>query len=119
MRAAPTSAKLSPVSETPDFALLERVRAVIAEEPTTEAQLRTLTEQADGLVRTLSAQMAGSEARLDELNANPESSFAEIAAELHRVETLRPKLQEGRSLLKELETRARELRTAWLLRQSG
>jgi predicted RNase H-like nuclease (RuvC/YqgF family) len=107
------------VTETPDFELLERLRAVIAEQPTTEAQLRTLTEQADGLVRTLSAQMAGSEARLDELNANPESSFAEIAAELHRVETLRPKLQEGRSLLKDLETRARELRTAWLLRQSG
>ncbi len=61
------------MTETPDFALLERLRAVIAEEPTTEAQLRTLTEQADGLVRTLSAQMAGSEARLDELNANRSS----------------------------------------------
>jgi predicted RNase H-like nuclease (RuvC/YqgF family) len=107
------------VSETPDFALLERLRAVIAEQPATETELRTLTEEADGLVRALSAQMAGSEARLDELNADPESSFAEIAAELHRVELLRPKLEEARSLLKELETRARELRTAWLLRQSG
>jgi predicted RNase H-like nuclease (RuvC/YqgF family) len=107
------------VTETPDFELLERLRAVIAEQPATEAQLRALTEQADGLVRTLGAQMAGSETRLDELNADPESSFAEMAAELHRVETLRPKLEEARSLMKELETRARELRTAWLLRQSG
>jgi predicted RNase H-like nuclease (RuvC/YqgF family) len=61
-------------------------------------------------------------ATADELrNADPggESSFAEIAAELQRVETLRPKLEEARSLMEDLETRARELRTAWLLRQSG
>lgn len=107
------------MTETPDFELLERLRAVVSEQPATEAQLRTLTEQADGLVRTLGAQMAGSEGRLDELNEDPESSFAEIAAELHRVETLRPKLEEARSLMGELEARARELRTAWLLRQSG
>ena len=107
------------MTETPDFELLERLRAVVGEQPATEAQLRTLTEQADGLVRTLDAQMAGSEGRLDELNADPESSFAEIAAELQRVETLRPKLEEARSLMGDLETRARELRTAWLLRQSG
>jgi hypothetical protein len=103
---------------TPDLALLERLRAVIAEEPATEAELRALTEQADGLVRALSGQMAGSERRLDELSADPESTLAEIAAELHRVDVLRPKLREARSLMEELETRARELRTGWLLRQT-
>jgi hypothetical protein len=106
------------MARTPDLALLERLRAVIAEEPATEAELRALTEQADGLVRALSGQMAGSERRLDELTADPESTLAEIAAELHRVDVLRPKLAEARSLMQELETRARELRTSWLLRQS-
>jgi vacuolar-type H+-ATPase subunit I/STV1 len=106
------------VAQAPDLALLERLRAVIAEQPATEAELRTLTEQADGLVRTLSAQMSGSERRLDELTSDPESTLAEIASELHRVDALRPRLEEARSLMRELETRARELRTAWLLRQA-
>jgi hypothetical protein len=109
--------KAPAVARTPDLELLERLRAVIAEQPATEAELRTLTNQADGLVRLLGAQMAGSERRLDDLTSNPESSLAEIATELHRVEALRPRLEEARSLMQELELRARELRTAWLLRR--
>ena len=105
------------MARTPDLELLERLRAVIAEQPATEAELRKLTDQAGGLVRALGAQMAGSERRLDDLTSKPESSLAEIASELHRVEALRPRLEEARSLMQELETRARELRTAWLLRR--
>jgi hypothetical protein len=43
----------------------------------------------------------------------------EIAAELRRVEALRPQLEELESLLAALERRARELRTEWLARQAG
>jgi hypothetical protein len=106
------------LAETPDLALLERLRDVLANRPVTETELRGLVEQADGLVRTLGAHMAGSERRLTDLSADPESSLTEIAAELHRVEGLRPRLEEARSLLADLETRARELRTSWLLRQA-
>ena len=106
------------MAETPDLALLDRLRAVVANRPVTETELRGLIDQADGLVRTLGAHMAGSERRLTELSADVDSSLTEIASELHRVEGLRPRLEEARSLLAELETRARELRTAWLLRQA-
>ena len=78
-----------------------------------------LIEQADGLVRVLGAQMVGSERCLSELAADPDSSLKEIAAELHRVEVIRPRLEEARRLHTHLETRARELRTSWLLHQVG
>lgn len=104
--------------QTPDLALLERLREVLADQPVTETELRGLIEQADGLVRTLGAHMAGSERRLNELNADPDSSLTEIATELHRVEGLRPRLEEARALHAELEQRARALRTSWLLRQA-
>jgi uncharacterized protein involved in exopolysaccharide biosynthesis len=106
------------VSETPDLVLLDRLREVVANEPVTESELRGLIDQADGLVRTLGAHIAGSESRLTELNEDADSSLAEIAAELHRVEKLRPRLEEARSLSADLEIRARELRTSWLLRQA-
>jgi hypothetical protein len=106
------------MSETPDLVLLERLREVIASEPVTESELRGLIDQADGLVRTLGAHIAGSESRLAELTEESDSSLAEIAAELHRVEELRPRLEEARSLSADLEIRARELRTTWLLRQA-
>jgi hypothetical protein len=106
------------VTQTPDLALLDRLRDVVANRPVTETELRGLIEQADGLVRTLGAHMAGSERRLNELTDDSDSSLREIAKELHRVEGLRPRLEEARSLLADLEARARELRTSWLLRQA-
>jgi hypothetical protein len=111
-------ASSGPLVETPDIALLERLREVLANQPVTETELRGLIEQADGLVRTLGAHMAGSERRLTELTADPDSSLAEIATELHRVDGLRPRLDEARALLRDLEARARELRTSWLIRQA-
>jgi hypothetical protein len=106
------------VVETPDRVLLERLREVLADQPITETELRGLIDKADGLVRTLGAHMAGSERRLNELSNDPESSLQEIASELHRVELLRPRLEEARLLHASLQQRARELRTAWLIRQA-
>jgi chromosome segregation ATPase len=106
------------LAETPDLALLERLRDVLGNKPVTESELRRSIEQADGLVRTLGAHIAGSESRLAELTDDPDSSLTEIATELQRVDALRPRLEEARSLLADLETRAREVRTAWLLRQT-
>lgn len=103
---------------SPDTALVERLRQVLADEPVTETELRELIEQADGLVRALDAHVSGSEQRVAELAQVPDASLAEIAAELHRAGTLRPRLDEARGLLADLEARARELRTSWLLRQT-
>lgn len=101
-----------------DFALIKRLREVLDNRPATETELRTLKEQAEAWELTLSGQMEASERRLRRLNASPASSLAQIASELRRVEKLRPQLDEVRSLLAELEDRARELRTEWLLSQT-
>jgi hypothetical protein len=101
-----------------DFALIRRLREVLDRRPATEADLRSLKEQAEGWERALAGQVESSERRLQRLNANPASSLAQIASELRRVERLRPQLIEVRSLLADLEHRARQLRTAWLLSQA-
>jgi hypothetical protein len=101
-----------------DFVLITRLREVLGQRPATEAELRTLTEQAEAWALTVSGQIQASERRIRRLNANPASSLAQIASELRRVEKLRPQLTEVRSLLADLENRARELRTEWLLSQA-
>jgi chromosome segregation ATPase len=101
-----------------DFALIRRLREVLDRRPATEADLRSLKEQAEGWERALAGQVESSERRLQRLNANPASSLAQIASELRRVERLRPQLIEVRSLLADLEHRARQLRTEWLLSQA-
>jgi chromosome segregation ATPase len=101
-----------------DFALIRRLREVLDRRPATEAELRSLKEQAEGWERALGGQLESSERRLQRLNANPASSLAQIASELRRVERLRPQLTELRTLLAELEQRARQLRTEWLLSQA-
>jgi chromosome segregation ATPase len=106
------------VAEPLDFALIKRLREVLDRRPATETELRTLKEQAEGWERAVSGQIQSSERRIRRLNANPASSLAQIASELRRVEKLRPQLTEVRSLLADLEDRARELRTEWLLSQA-
>ena len=101
-----------------DFALIQRLREVLDDRPATESELRTLKEQAEAWARTISGQLEASERRLRRLNSNPASSLAQIASELRRVEKLRPQLDEVRGLLADLENRARELRTEWLLSQA-
>src|SRR5919201_4162701 len=101
-----------------DFALIRRLREVLDTRPATETELRTLTEQAEAWARTISGQLESSERRLTRLNQNPASSLSQIAAELRRVEQLRPQLNEVRSLLTDLEQRARQVRTERLLSQA-
>jgi predicted RNase H-like nuclease (RuvC/YqgF family) len=101
-----------------DSDLLGRLRDVLARGDTTEAELRGLTDEAADLVRGLRAQVRTSERRIRALNRDPASPIAEMAEELRRVETLRPQLREARELVAQLDARARELRTAWLLRQA-
>ncbi|HEU5278591.1 MAG TPA: hypothetical protein VFU26_06785 [Gaiellaceae bacterium] len=101
-----------------DFALIRRLREVLDRRPATESELRTLKEEAEAWERTVNGQLEASERRIRRLNANPASSLAQIASELRRVERLRPQLNEVRSLLGDLEERARQLRTEWLLSQA-
>jgi hypothetical protein len=101
-----------------DFALIRRLREVRDSRPATEAELRALAEQAEAWALTVSGQIDASERRIRRLSENPGSSLAQIAEELRRVERLRPQLNEVRTLLADLETRARQLRTEWLLSQA-
>src|SRR5512146_1600209 len=106
------------MTEPLDSRLLARLREVLDERPVTEAELRALAEDADGWERSLRAQVEASERQLEALVADPESSLADLARELRRVVLLHPALSDARELLERLETRARELRTAWLLDQA-
>ena len=106
------------MAATLDLELLQRVRAVLKNKPVTETELRSLTDQVDGLVRVLGAQLDASEAKLTALADEPDSSLALIAGELHRLEVLRPQLEQASALLRDLDSRARALRTSWLLGQA-
>jgi chromosome segregation ATPase len=101
-----------------ELALIRRLREVLDDHPATESELRALSEQAEAWARAISAQIASSERRIQRLNQNPASSLAQLASELRRVERLRPQLSEVSSMLEELEHRARQVRTEWLLSQA-
>lgn len=98
---------------------IDRIRAVLAERPATEAELRTLRGEADGWTRVLEARLRAGEVRLSELTDDPASSLAAIAGELREVDPLRRELAETRSLIEQLDTRAREVRSEWLRRSSA
>ena len=101
-----------------ELALIRRLREVLDAHPATESELRALGEQAEAWARAISAQIASSERRIQRLNQNPTSSLAQLASELRRVERLRPQLSKVSSMLEELEHRARQVRTEWLLSQA-
>jgi len=105
---------VSALPEKLDLALVTRLREVVAGEAATEAELRALDDEAGGWVRATEAQLRAAEQRLTELNADPASPLAEIAAEVRRAEALSRELQEAQRLIEGLERRTRELRTAWL-----
>ncbi|HEY4236607.1 MAG TPA: hypothetical protein VGM45_04635 [Gaiellaceae bacterium] len=105
---------MSALPEKLDLALATRLRQVVAGDVATEAELRALDDEAGGWLRATEAHQHAAELRLTELNADPASPLAEIAAEVRRVEALSHELQEARRLIKGLERRTRELRTAWL-----
>jgi chromosome segregation ATPase len=102
------------VTQPLDFALKQRLRAVIADHTVTEATLRKLTEQGRACALILDARLARLERRLTELSSDPESSLADIAATMRAVNELRPELDELHTLLDALGAHARELRSGWL-----
>jgi hypothetical protein len=106
------------LAERLDSRLIARLRETVARESLTEAELRDLSSQADGWARSLRAQIRASERRVRQLTADETSGVAEIADELRRLELLRPQLAQVEEIGAELEKRARELRTAWLLAQA-
>jgi hypothetical protein len=97
-----------------DLALTTRLREVVGGQPAVESELRSLADQAGGWARATEAQLRAAEARLAGLNTDPTSDLADIATEVRRVESLARELEEARTLIAGLETRTRELRTAWL-----
>lgn len=99
---------------TLDSALIGQLRAGVKGAPTTESELRRLSEEADGWRRALTAQINGSEQRLNILADETPPRLAEITAELKRLDRLRPQLDEVELLLNDLEQRARGLRSAWV-----
>jgi hypothetical protein len=107
------------VTEPLEFALISRLRESLRDHAATEGELRTLGEQAQGWATALEGQIHAGERRLRRLSDDPASPLSEIAGELRHVDTLRSEMVEVRSLLADLEQRARELRTEWLLRQAG
>jgi hypothetical protein len=101
------------VTETLDFALKARVRAVL-ERSVTESVLRKLTEEGAACALILEARLERHERRLTELSSDPASSLAAIAGEVRAINELRPDLQELHGLLDDLDAHARELRASWL-----
>ena len=102
------------MTETLDFAVKARLRAVLDRRSATESELRKLTEEGRACVLILDARLARSERHLADLSSDPTSSLAEIAAEVRAADQLRPDLDELHALLAELEALAREFRASWL-----
>ena len=103
-----------PVTETLDFALKARLRAVLGRRSVTESVLRKLTEEGAACALILEARLARSERSLAELSSDPASSLAAIAAEVRTINELKPDLDELHTLLADLDAHARELRASWL-----
>ncbi len=104
------------VTGLPDAVLLRRVREVVRGRATTEAELRKLRDRAGALARLLEVQIQGSERRIHESNRDPSAPLAVFASEIRRAADLRPQLEQLLSLIAQLDSKARELRAAWLLR---
>ena len=101
------------MNETLDSALKERLRAVVRDEPVTEAELRKLAEEGRACELILGGQLQGAEQRLEALASDPNSSLVEIAGALREVSELRPDLDELEALLGALQRRAHEFRARW------
>jgi hypothetical protein len=101
-----------------DTALRERLRIVLddADRPVTEAELRKLSDDGRAYTLILRAELERLEGRLAELDSDPGSSLGAIGDSFRRVHHFRAHLAELESLLASLESRARTVRTSWLLR---
>jgi hypothetical protein len=100
-----------------DVTLKTRIRDVL-EDPerlVTEAELRKLSDEGNGMTRILGAELRRLEARLAELDSDPTSPFGAIGPAFRRVHDFRDHLAELDDLLAALEDRARQVRTTRLL----
>jgi hypothetical protein len=100
-----------------DVTLKERIRVVL-EDPerlVTEAELRKLSDEGNGMARILRAELGRLEERLAELDSVPDSPFGAIGPAYRRVHDFRDHLAELDGLLTALEDRARQVRTTRLL----
>jgi hypothetical protein len=98
-----------------DTDLRQRLRDVLGESrrPVTEAELRKLSEEGRACRLILGAELERLEGRLARLDADPDSSFGEIAQAFRRVHDFRAHVDGLDELLSALEERAREVRTSW------
>jgi signal transduction histidine kinase len=97
-----------------DRGLLDRMRAVVRGETITETELRALVERAATWIGLLESQLEASERRLDQAAERLDDRLADAVTELRQSSALRPRIDELRTLLSQLEDRARELRRQWL-----
>jgi hypothetical protein len=100
-----------------DTVLKEQVRRVLDDPkgPVTEAELRKLSEEGRACTLILGAELERLERRLAELDGDPASNLGEVADAFRRVNDFRAHVEELHGLLAALESRAREVRTSWLL----
>lgn len=107
------------MAQTLDSALKEQLRAVLTRGAVTEAELRRLAEEGHACELIVGARLQQAERRLAALSADPASSLADIAAAFREVNELEPDLDELRSLLGDLDARARDVRASWLSAREG
>jgi hypothetical protein len=105
---------MSSLPEKLDLALVTRLRQIVAGGAVSEAELRTLDDEAGGWLRATEAQLRAAEDRLTTLDSDPATPLAAIAAEVRCAEALSRERDEALRLIGGLEQRTREVRTAWL-----
>ena len=98
-----------------DAVLRERLRDVLQEppRPLTESELRSLLEDGRACMLILSGELDRLERRLAQLDGDPNISFSALTDAFRRVNEFRAHVEELRTLLAALETRAREVRASW------
>jgi hypothetical protein len=96
-----------------DAALKRRLRAVLDDEPVTEADLRALDEQGRACTLILGALIDSAKRDLERLAPDPASSLAEVAAALQALRKLQPDFDELQELRAALDHRAHEFRAGW------
>jgi hypothetical protein len=94
--------------------LKRRLRAVLDDEPVTEADLRALNEQGRACTLILGALIDNAKRDLERLAPDPASSLAEVAAALQTLKELQPDLDELQELLAALDQRAHVFRAGWV-----
>ena len=103
-----------------DTTLKERIRVVLADRQqlVTESELRKLSEAGRSYYMILGAELVRLEHRLAEVDSEPDRPLGEFAETYRRVHDFRVHVAELDGLLSELDDRAREVRTSWLLGSS-